>query len=196
MRLEEIAEEIKRCEKCPLHISRKRTVPGEGSENARIMFIGEAPGRNEDEMGRPFVGAAGKFLEDLLASIGLRREEVFITNVVKCRPPNNRDPEPEEIEACLPYLIEQVSVIDPEIIVALGRHSAGVLLGRIGGISIMKVRGRVHEVEVFGKVRRVMPTLHPAAALYNPKLRSLVEEDFKELKRLIDNRRSGLESWI
>ncbi|MEM3870272.1 MAG: type-4 uracil-DNA glycosylase [Candidatus Korarchaeum sp.] len=196
MRLEEIAERIRRCEKCPLHISRKRAVPGEGSEDSRIMFIGEAPGRNEDEMGRPFVGAAGKLLEELLASVGLRRGEVFITNVVKCRPPNNRDPEPEEIEACLPYLIEQVSVIDPDVIVALGRHSAGVLLGRIGGVSIMRVRGRVHEVEVFGKLRKVMPTLHPAAALYNPKLRSLIEEDFEELRRMISSRGSGLESWI
>ncbi|MEM0037046.1 MAG: type-4 uracil-DNA glycosylase [Candidatus Korarchaeum sp.] len=196
MRLEEIAERIRRCEKCPLHISRKRAVPGEGSEDSRIMFIGEAPGRNEDEMGRPFVGAAGKLLEELLASVGLRRGEVFITNVVKCRPPNNRDPEPEEIEACLPYLIEQVSVIDPDVIVALGRHSAGVLLGRIGGVSIMRVRGRVHEVEVFGKLRKVMPTLHPAAALYNPKLRSLIEEDFEELRRMISSKGSGLESWI
>ncbi|MEM0268118.1 MAG: type-4 uracil-DNA glycosylase [Candidatus Korarchaeum sp.] len=196
MRLEEIAERIRRCEKCPLHISRKRAVPGEGSEDSRIMFIGEAPGRNEDEMGRPFVGAAGKLLEELLASVGLRRGEVFITNVVKCRPPNNRDPEPGEIEACLPYLIEQVSVIDPDVIVALGRHSAGVLLGRIGGVSIMRVRGRVHEVEVFGKLRKVMPTLHPAAALYNPKLRSLIEEDFEELRRVISSRGSGLESWI
>ncbi|MEM1520090.1 MAG: type-4 uracil-DNA glycosylase [Candidatus Korarchaeum sp.] len=196
MRLEEIAERIRRCEKCPLHISRKRAVPGEGSEDSRIMFIGEAPGRNEDEMGRPFVGAAGKLLEELLASVGLRRGEIFITNVVKCRPPNNRDPEPEEIEACLPYLIEQVSVIDPDVIVALGRHSAGVLLGRIGGVSIMRVRGRVHEVEVFGKLRKVMPTLHPAAALYNPKLRSLIEEDFEELRRMISSKGSGLESWI
>ncbi|MEM0018044.1 MAG: type-4 uracil-DNA glycosylase [Candidatus Korarchaeum sp.] len=196
MRLEEIAERIRRCEKCPLHISRKRAVPGEGREDSRIMFIGEAPGRNEDEMGRPFVGAAGKLLEELLASVGLRRGEVFITNVVKCRPPNNRDPEPEEIEACLPYLIEQVSVIDPDVIVALGRHSAGVLLGRIGGVSIMRVRGRVHEVEVFGKLRKVMPTLHPAAALYNPKLRSLIEEDFEELRRMISSKGSGLESWI
>ncbi|MEM2810812.1 MAG: uracil-DNA glycosylase, partial [Candidatus Korarchaeum sp.] len=186
----------RRCEKWPLRISRKRGVPGEGSEDSRSMFIGEAPGRNEDEMGRPFVGAAGKLLEELLASVGLRRGEIFITNVVKCRPPNNRDPEPEEIEACLPYLIEQVSVIDPDVIVALGRHSAGVLLGRIGGVSIMRVRGRVHEVEVFGKLRKVMPTLHPAAALYNPKLRSLIEEDFEELRRMISSKGSGLESWI
>lgn len=196
MRLEEIAESVRKCRKCPLHESRKNAVPGEGNERARIMFVGEAPGRSEDEVGRPFVGAAGRLLEELLTSIGLRRQEVFITNVVKCRPPNNRDPRQEEIEACLPYLIEQVSVVDPEILVALGRHSAGVLLGRVGGVSIMRVRGRVHEVEVFGRPRKVMPTLHPAAALYNPGLRSLLEEDFEKLRGLIKSRISGLEDWI
>ncbi len=193
MRLEEIAERIRRCEKCPLHTSRKRAVPGEGREEARIMFVGEAPGKSEDEMGRPFVGAAGKLLDELLASIGLERREVFITNVVKCRPPSNRDPRPEEIEACLPYLIEQISVVDPDIIVALGRHSAGVLLG---SESIMRVRGRVYEVEVFGRIRKVIPTLHPAAALYNPRLRPLIEWDLGELKRTISSRGSGLEDWI
>ncbi|MCS7103382.1 MAG: type-4 uracil-DNA glycosylase [Candidatus Korarchaeum sp.] len=196
MRLEEIAEKIRRCEKCPLYISRKKAVPGEGSEKARLMFVGEAPGRSEDEMGRPFVGAAGRLLDELLSSIGLKRQDVFITNLVKCRPPDNRDPRFEEIEACLPYLIEQVSVVDPEVLIALGRHSAGVLLGRIGEVSIMRVRGRLHEVEVFGRIRKVMPTLHPAAALYNPKLRSLIEEDFEELRRVMSSRGSGLEGWI
>lgn len=196
MRLEEIAEEVRKCVKCPLHLSRRRAVPGEGNERARVMLIGEAPGRSEDEVGRPFVGAAGRLLDELLASVGISRQEVFITNVVKCRPPNNRDPEPKEVEACLPYLVEQVSTVDPEIVVALGRHSAGVLLGRIGGVSIMKVRGKLREVNVFGKVRKVMPTLHPAAVLYNPKLRSLVEEDFEGLKRVISGKDSGLESWI
>lgn len=194
MRLEEIAEKVRKCEKCPLHKSRRKAVPGEGNEGARVMLIGEAPGMNEDEMGRPFVGAAGRLLDELLASIGIERREVFITNVVKCRPPNNRDPKPEEIEACLPYLIEQVSAIDPEFIVALGRHSAGVLLG--SGVSIMRVRGRIYEIEVFGKIRKVMPTLHPAAALYNPRLRSLIEEDFEMLRRIMSSRGSGLESWI
>lgn len=196
MRLEEIAEEIRNCKKCPLHAGRKKAVPGEGSDNSDIMFIGEAPGRSEDEQGRPFVGAAGKLLEEMLESIGLSRSEVFITNIVKCRPPENRDPRPEEIEACLPYLIRQVKAIDPDVVVALGRHSAGVLLGRVGEVSIMRIRGRLHEVEVFGRVRKVLPTLHPAAALYNPGLRSLIEEDFRKLKEIIDRRRAGLEDWI
>ena len=193
MRLEDLAEEILRCEKCPLHLNRKRAVPGEGNPNSRIMFVGEAPGRNEDEMGRPFVGAAGKLLEELLISIGLRRQDVFITNVVKCRPPNNRDPRPEEIEACLPYLKAQIELIDPEILVPLGRHSVGVLLGRIGEISILRVRGKVYEVEVFGAIRKVLPTLHPAAALYNPRLKPLIREDFEKLRSLIS---SGLEGWL
>lgn len=196
MRLEEIAEEIRKCERCPLHLGRKKAVPGEGNERAKVMLIGEAPGKNEDEQGRPFVGAAGRLLEGLLESIGLRRSEVFITNVVKCRPPGNRDPRPEEIEACLPYLREQISLINPDVVVALGRHSAGVLLGKIGGVSVMKVRGKVFERDVFGRVRKVLPTLHPAAALYNPKLKSLLEEDFVKLKELIGQRGTGLEEWI
>jgi DNA polymerase len=144
-------------------------------------------------MGRPFVGAAGKLLEELLISIGLRRQDVFITNVVKCRPPNNRDPRPEEIEACLPYLKAQIELIDPEILVPLGRHSVGVLLGRIGEISILRVRGKVYEVEVFGALRKVLPTLHPAAALYNPRLKPLIREDLEKLRSLIS---SGLEGWL
>ncbi len=201
MSLEEIAEEIRACRRCPLHASRKNAVPGEGNPDARVVFVGEAPGRNEDLQGRPFVGAAGKLLTELLASIGLRREDVFITNVVKCRPPNNRDPRPEEIEACLPFLERQLRVIDPDIIVALGRHSALTLLrlaGREEG-SIMRIRGRVFEVELFGRKRLLMPTLHPAAALYNPRLRPLLEEDFRRLKELLGEDgegRGGLEAWF
>ncbi len=201
MSLEEIAEEIRACRRCPLHASRRNAVPGEGNPDARVVFVGEAPGRNEDLQGRPFVGAAGKLLTELLASIGLRREDVFITNVVKCRPPNNRDPRPEEIEACLPFLERQLRVIDPDVIVALGRHSALTLLrlaGREEG-SIMRIRGRVFEVELFGRERLLMPTLHPAAALYNPRLRPLLEEDFRRLKELLGEDgegRGGLEAWF
>ncbi len=201
MSLEEIAESIRKCTRCPLHATRTNAVPGEGNPKARIVFVGEAPGRNEDLQGRPFVGAAGKLLTELLGEIGLTRRDVFITNVVKCRPPNNRDPRPEEINACLPFLEKQLEIIDPDIIVALGRHSALTLL-RLAGReerSIMKVRGKVFEVELFGRKRKLMPTLHPAAALYNPRLKPLLERDFKMLGEIISgNRRMkrGLEDWF
>lgn len=197
--LEKIAEEIRACIRCPLHKSRTKAVPGEGNPRARVMFIGEAPGRSEDLQGRPFVGAAGKLLTELLISIGLSREEVFITNVVKCRPPSNRDPRPEEIEACLPYLRRQMKAIDPDIVVALGRHSALTLLELVGRkeVSIIRIRGNVYDVELFGRKRKLLITLHPAAVLYNPKLRPLLEGDFKKLKDLIGGRREGrLEGWF
>ncbi len=202
MSLNEIEEEIRRCKRCPLHLNRTNAVPGEGNPKARIVFIGEAPGRNEDLQGRPFVGAAGKLLTELLERIGLTREDVFITNVVKCRPPNNRDPKPEEISACLPFLERQLRIIDPDIIVALGRHSALTLLKLAGREerSIMRIRGKIFSLELFGRERKIMPTLHPAAALYNPKLRPLLEKDFDELRRILniggENKRSSLEEWL
>lgn len=198
MSLEEIAKEIKECKKCPLYLSRTNAVPGEGNPRAEVMFIGEAPGRNEDLQGRPFVGAAGKLLTDLLESIGLTRSRVFITNVVKCRPPCNRDPRPEEIETCFPYLERQVKLIDPEVIVALGRHSALTLLENAGRRedSIMRIRGKIFKVHLFGRDRTLMPTLHPAAALYNPKLKPLLEEDFDKLKELLEKRERGLEEFF
>ncbi len=198
MSLEEIAKEIKKCKKCPLHLSRTNAVPGEGNPRAEVMFIGEAPGRNEDLQGRPFVGAAGKLLTDLLESIGLTRSRVFITNVVKCRPPRNRDPRPEEIETCFPYLERQVKLIDPKVIVALGRHSALTLLEKAGRRedSIMRIRGKIFKVRLFGRDRTLMPTLHPAAALYNPKLKPLLEEDFAKLKELLEKRERGLEEFF
>lgn len=130
--LRELEEEIRRCTKCPLHRHRAKAVPGEGDPNAKVFFIGEAPGRNEDLEGRPFVGAAGKLLNRLLELAGLSRSAVFITNVVKCRPPGNRDPRPEEIEACAPYLDRQLAAVRPDIVVTLGRHSTAYLLGRAG----------------------------------------------------------------
>ncbi len=202
MSLDEIGEEIRRCKRCPLHLTRTNAVPGEGNPRARIVFVGEAPGRNEDLQGRPFVGAAGKLLTELLEKIGLTREEVFITNVVKCRPPNNRDPRPEEISACLPFLERQLRIIDPEVVVALGRHSALTLLKLAGKEerSIMRIRGKVFDVEIFGRRRKIIPTLHPAAALYNPKLRPLLEKDFNELGEILNTggRRKGssLEEWL
>jgi len=183
-RLEDIANKIRKCTKCELWKNRKNAVPGEGSPDAEIMFIGEAPGYHEDLQGRPFVGAAGKFLTQLIESIGLRREDVYITNVVKCRPPNNRDPLPEEISICSRYLEEQIEIISPKIIVTLGRHSTLYILRRkdphISGIS--QVRGRVFDVSLKTLKVKVIPTYHPAAALYNPRLKTIIERDFKFIK--------------
>jgi len=196
--LEAVAEEVLSCKRCPLHATRTRAVPGEGDPCARVMFVGEAPGYNEDLQGRPFVGAAGNLLNEMLKLAGLNREEVFITNVVKCRPPNNRDPAEEEVEACKPYLLRQLKVIQPEIVVCLGRHSARVLF-ELAGLrfeSVMRARGEPRRLTVSGLEILCLPTLHPAAALYNPRLRNLLEADFRALSRLTSTRREGLERWF
>jgi DNA polymerase len=172
--LDEIAEQTAGCEKCDLHHSRKHSVPGEGPGDAELMFIGEGPGFHENEQGRPFVGPAGAFLEELLASIGLSRQKVFITNVVKCRPPGNRDPQFEELEACASYLDRQIQAINPKVIVTLGRFSMARFLPNA---KISEVHGQA--VQVRGRL--VAPMYHPAAALHQPSLRSTVEADFKKL---------------
>lgn len=178
MDLRQIARAVHDCTRCPLHQGRTRAVPGEGPANAAIMFIGEGPGFNEDKQGRPFVGAAGKFLEELLHGIGFKREDVFITNVVKCRPPNNRDPEPEELAACQDYLDRQVELIDPKVIVTLGRFS---MYRYFPGASITKIHGQAQRV---GN-RLIVPMFHPAAALHQPKWRPLLIEDFQKLPQYI-----------
>lgn len=193
--LEKIAEEVRRCTRCPLHLSRTNAVPGEGSPCQRIVFIGEAPGQNEDMQGRPFVGAAGQLLTQLLNMNGISRESIFITNVVKCRPPENREPRDEEIHSCLPFLKRQLAAIKPRLIITLGRHSTRTILALYGYTvdSIMSVRGKPFKfAENWGLVT-VFPTLHPAAALYNPRMRSLIEEDFREIAKLIkgDSRGQG-----
>lgn len=196
--LEAVAEDVLSCKRCPLHATRTRAVPGEGDPCARVMFVGEAPGYNEDLQGRPFVGAAGNLLNEMLKVAGLNREWVFITNVVKCRPPNNRDPAEEEVEACKPYLLRQLKVIQPEIVVCLGRHSARVLF-ELAGLrfeSIMRARGEPRRLTVSGLEILCLPTLHPAAALYNPRLRNLLETDFRTLARLTSTHREGLERWF
>jgi uracil-DNA glycosylase family 4 len=176
--LKQVAQEVAVCQKCQLHFGRKRAVPGEGPSNAKIMFIGEGPGFYENEQGRPFVGAAGKFLEELLASIGMRREQVFIGNVVKCRPPGNRDPLPEEIEACSNYLDRQIAAINPQIIVTLGRYSMAKYLPNA---KISAVHGQSFQVNG----RLLVPMYHPAAALHQPSLKADVERDFSRLPGLI-----------
>jgi len=191
----ELEKEIVNCKKCPLYLTRKNAVPGEGDLRSPIMFIGEAPGRNEDIEGRPFVGAAGRLLDSLLESIGLRREKVYITNIVKCRPPNNRDPRPEEIKACSPYLDRQIAYIKPKLIVTLGRHSTKYLLEKNGFAfrSILKIHGRIYSIKVGKSVIKLIPTLHPAAALYNPKLLKILKEDFNKIKDEIERISRGKE---
>ena len=178
MTLEQLDEAIHSCTLCPLHQGRTQSVPGEGPLGADIMFIGEGPGFHEDRQGRPFVGAAGKFLEELLASIGMTREQVYIANVVKCRPPGNRDPSPNELSACEPYLERQIQLIKPKVIVTLGRFS---MYRYFPGASISKIHGQPKRV---GNLL-VVPMFHPAAALHQPKWRPLVEADFKKLPGLI-----------
>ena len=162
------------CRDCKLHLSRKKAVPGEGPAQADIMFIGEGPGFHENEQGRPFVGAAGRFLEELLASMGLTREQVFICNVVKCRPPGNRDPLPEEVEACSGYLDRQMAAVNPKVIVTLGRFSMARFFPN-ARISSLHGQGRI----VNG--RMVVAMYHPAAALHQPSLRQQVQDDFARL---------------
>jgi len=167
------------CQECGLAKGRTRVVPGEGPEPAEIMFIGEAPGFHEDRQGRPFVGPAGQFLEELLGLVGLRRDQVYIGNVVKCRPPNNRDPLPTEIAACKHWLDAQIRLVNPQIIVTLGRYS---MARWFPGQSISKVHGR--PVERDGVL--IFPMYHPAAALHQNSLRAAIEEDMRKLPDLLE----------
>ena len=176
--LAQIDREVSNCTDCPLHQNRSRAVPGEGPENAEIMLIGEAPGFNEDKQGRPFVGAAGQFLEKLLASANLSREDVYITNTVKCRPLNNRDPLPVEMAACRKYLDRQIAAIAPKVIVTLGRHSLTSFLPKE---TITKARGRPRSVNG----TTLFPMYHPAAALHQQSLREVIEADIKKLPTLL-----------
>jgi DNA polymerase len=176
--LAQIAREVSVCVRCMLHHSRKLAVPGEGPVDSDLMFIGEGPGFHENEQGRPFVGAAGKYLEELLAKIHLKREDVFIGNVVKCRPPNNRDPLPDELAACSDYLERQIQVINPKVIVTLGRYSMARFLPNA---KISDVHGQSFHI----KERLVVPMFHPAAALHQPSLKPSIERDFAHLPELI-----------
>ena len=178
-RLEELAKRIEQCIDCPLSKTRTKAVPGDGPSTADIMMIGEGPGFHEDRQGLPFVGPAGKFLDQLITSSGLKREDVFITNVVKCRPPNNRDPLPGEIEACRKHLDEQIEIINPKVIVTLGRFSMARF---IPNQTIGRVRAQARQVEE----RTIYPMYHPAAALHNGNLRSVIENDFKAIPSLVD----------
>ncbi len=176
--LMEISSQVSGCTRCELHFSRKNSVPGEGPVDSQIMFIGEGPGFFENEQGRPFVGQAGKLLEDLLEKNGLNRVQVFITNVVKCRPPGNRDPLPEELSACGDFLDRQINVIDPKVIVTLGRYSMAKFLP---GSKISDIHGQAAWIHG----RLVVPMYHPAAALHQPSLKPQLEKDFNKLPAYI-----------
>lgn len=177
-KLADIASEVKDCTLCELHRTATHGVPGEGNAEARVMFIGEGPGWHEDQQGKPFVGNSGKFLTELIESAGLKREDVFITNIVKHRPPGNRDPLPDEITACSTYLERQIEAIDPEVIVTLGRHS---MSRYFPGERISKIHGKAKKEGT----RLVVPMYHPAAALHNGSLRATIEEDFGRLPKML-----------
>lgn len=191
--LEKVAEEVTGCPMCKLARTRKNAVPGEGQLAAKVMFVGEAPGRSEDEKGRPFVGAAGRILDEMLEKASIPRSQVFITNVVKCRPPNNRVPEDDEVVACRPYLDRQVAVIRPRIICVLGRTAYSSLLG---GASITANRGKI--IEKGGQ--KYFLTIHPAAAIYNRSMLGLLEADLKKLANEINKAegksKSSLEDFM
>ena len=184
--LTELYKEIAVCQRCGLGRSRTRAVPGEGPENAEIMFIGEAPGWHEDQQGRPFVGAAGQYLESLLASINLKRGQVYITNVIKSRPPNNRDPLPNEIAACRPWLEKQIELIHPKVVVTLGRYSMAMFFP---GKSISKIHGTAQKRD--NVVYFAM--YHPAAALHQQSLRQEIEADMLKIPSLLAELKSVAE---
>ena len=176
--LDEIAEQVRSCTRCPLAEGRSNAVPGDGPPDARIMFVGEAPGRVEDQQGLPFVGPAGGFLDRLLAQAGLSRREVFITNILKCRPPENRDPRPDEIDACREYLDGQIAFIKPRLVCTLGRPALQALIDPTA--SVMKLNGQVIEKEGLTFV----PLLHPAAGLHNERMKQPIMEGFDRLREI------------
>lgn len=180
------AQELKICmEKSDLYKTATQAVPGDGNPDADIVFIGEAPGKREDELGKPFVGASGKLLNELLESIGMKREDIFIANVIKHRPPNNRDPLPEEIETYTPWLQGQLDIIDPKIVITLGRFSMDFMLGK--GFSISAIHGQPKRKN--GRV--IVPLYHPAAAMYSGNLRPILFEDFARIPKIIELVKKG-----
>jgi DNA polymerase len=183
-KLVDLYEEVQACTKCPLHETRTKAVFGAGDADADVMFVGEAPGAEEDRQGLPFVGRAGQLLNQLLGEIGLSREDVFIANVLKSRPPGNRDPQPGEIEACKPYLFEQVRLIEPRVVCTLGNFATKLLSGNPAGIS--RVRGTPQVRELGGRAVFLLPLFHPAAGLRTPAVRETLREDFQLLPGLIE----------
>jgi len=181
---------IKRCTKCDLCKSIKNYVVGEGSLDSKVIFIGEAPGEKEDELGRPFIGTAGKILTETLKKANLKREDVYITNILKCRPPSNRDPLPEEINCCVPYLVKQLEILMPKIIVPLGRYSTFFILDLFDcenkGI-MSKERGRLHKIRAWNSNVFIIPTYHPAAVIYRRELENIFQEDIEKVAELLSS---------
>lgn len=202
-KLEKIKNEVLNCKKCPLYKTRTYPVIGEGNHQAKIVFVGEGPGASEDRTGRPFCGAAGKILDELLKSVDIKREDVYVTNLLKDRPPANRDPKPEEIEDCVPYLERQIEIIRPKVICPLGRYSMRFLMEKFGLKEkiepISKIHGKVFEVNPFDRLRvngeqsriingllqniKIIPLYHPAVAIYNINMKKVLKEDFKILQK-------------
>lgn len=181
--LQNIADEIVAQDVCPeLRAQATQLVFGEGDVDTNIVFVGEAPGKKEDEQGRPFVGAAGKFLNEMLGNIGIKRDDVYITNIVKYRPPDNRDPRPEEKQAFWPFLVRQLNVIQPKLVVTLGRHSMGYFLPNI---KISEVHGELAQIKIGDRIQAVLPLFHPAAAMYNGGLRQTLLNDFAKIPEII-----------
>lgn len=180
--LQELAHSLQDCHRCRLASGRTQVVFGVGNPLAQIMFVGEAPGFYEDKQGEPFVGAAGRLLNELLTGVGLSRADVYIANVIKCRPPDNRDPLPDEVETCKPFLFQQIGMIRPKVVCTLGNFAMQTLLGK--KVGIMKVRGQAFQVQDF----YVFPMLHPAAALHQGALSEPLREDFRKLKAFLDRR--------
>jgi uracil-DNA glycosylase family 4 len=181
--LRAFAEVVSGCTKCPLAGGRTQVVFGSGDPNADLMFVGEAPGFHEDKQGIPFVGAAGKLLDQLLAGIGLTRPDVYVANVLKCRPPGNRDPQPDEIEACETHLWRQIELIEPRVVATLGNFATKLLSGRPTGIT--RVHGQEQETTLGGRRVLLYPIYHPAAALYTPRMLEVLQSDFARLPELL-----------
>ena len=182
--LESLSAAVKVCERCALHVGRTNAVPGEGSVDARTVFVGEGPGFHEDQQGRPFVGQAGNLLNEMIEAIGMRRSDVFIANLLKCRPPNNRDPEPREAAACFPYLDQQLALIEPRLVVLLGRYALNAFFPEA---RISRARGVARRLNG----RTFLPVYHPAAALRQFKLRDVLAEDFRMIPKLLADFSSG-----
>ena len=185
MTLQELAHSLKDCQRCRLASGRTQVVFGVGNPQATIMFVGEAPGFYEDRQGEPFVGAAGRLLNELLQSAGLSRNDVYIANVIKCRPPDNRDPLPDEVDTCKPFLFQQIELIKPKVVCTLGNFAMQTLLGK--KVGIMKMRGQSFQVQNFW----VFPMLHPAAALHQGNLKETIADDFRKLKAFLDRRQEA-----
>ncbi len=187
-KLKEIKDEVLKCKKCSLYKNRNYPVIGQGSHDAEIMFIGEAPGAQEDKTGHPFCGRAGTILDELLNSVSIKRQDIYICNILKCRPPSNRDPEIKEIESCTPYLERQIKIIKPKIICSLGRYSMEFLMKRFGLENkielISKIHGNLFEIKIGSEKLKFVAFYHPAVAIYNPNMKEILKKDFQILKTL------------